>query len=187
MSEKAEDIIHAARAMFSRYGYSKTTMGDIAHQAGVARQTVYNAFPGKDEILRAVVRLTGEETRRAVHADWDTSDSLDEMLGSFCKHGPVAWYEVMRTAPDWAELMDGVHKAASAEIETLNNQWRSDLKAALVNKDVKSNQDGLTLDDVIDFFYSASANAKHGAETVDVLKKRLLAIRAATLALLKTT
>ena len=40
----------------ARHGTVKTTVDDIARQAGVSRATVYRAFPGgRDEVLRAVV------------------------------------------------------------------------------------------------------------------------------------
>ena len=51
MDERHLDILKAAWAMFARYGFGKTTMSDIANEAGVARQTVYNAFSSKDSSL----------------------------------------------------------------------------------------------------------------------------------------
>ena len=40
----------------ARYGTAKTTVDDIARQAGVSRATIYRVFPGgRDEILAAVV------------------------------------------------------------------------------------------------------------------------------------
>ncbi|MEO1554752.1 MAG: helix-turn-helix domain-containing protein, partial [Pseudomonadota bacterium] len=68
MDAKTEHIVRAGWAMFARYGYAKTTMSDIATEAGVARQTVYNAFASKEDILRAVVRVAGEESLTSVQA-----------------------------------------------------------------------------------------------------------------------
>ena len=49
-------IIDATLACLARHGTIKTTVDDIARQAGVSRATVYRAFPGgRDEILAAVV------------------------------------------------------------------------------------------------------------------------------------
>lgn len=50
------NIIDATLACLSRHGTVKTTVDDIARQAGVSRATVYRVFPGgRDEILGAVV------------------------------------------------------------------------------------------------------------------------------------
>ncbi len=49
-------IIDGTLSCLARYGTAKTTVDDIARQAGVSRATVYRVFPGgRDEILGAVV------------------------------------------------------------------------------------------------------------------------------------
>ena len=53
-------IIIKAIEVVSRHGIQKTTMGDIADAAGVSRQTLYNKFANKDEVLRGAIRYTSE-------------------------------------------------------------------------------------------------------------------------------
>jgi len=49
-------VLAAALVCLSRWGVAKTTLDDIARQAGVSRATVYRMFPGgKDTVLDAVV------------------------------------------------------------------------------------------------------------------------------------
>lgn len=50
-----ELIIDAAREVFARYGYAKTTMNDIARAIGKGKSSIYHYFTGKDEIFRLVV------------------------------------------------------------------------------------------------------------------------------------
>ncbi len=185
MTDKTHMIVSAAANMFARYGYSKTTMGDIANEAGVARQTVYNAFPGKEEILRAVVRQAGDETYSAVMASWADTDSIDDKLSAFHQYGPLKWFEAICAAPDLAELMDGLHRAASEEMTALDLKWRAALTEMLQTS--LAARDGLpaSIDDIVDFFYSASLNAKHGVQDLAQLRSRLATIKLATLALLK--
>ena len=71
MIDKTETILNAATVMFARYGYAKTTIGDIVTEAGVARQTVYNSFSSKEEILRAVVQRSGDQMHNAVINAWN--------------------------------------------------------------------------------------------------------------------
>jgi AcrR family transcriptional regulator len=46
-------IAAAAAALHEEVGIAKTTVADIARRAGVQRLTVYNHFPGLDELLPA--------------------------------------------------------------------------------------------------------------------------------------
>ena len=48
-----EKIISAALALFSERGIGKTSMEEIAYQAGVTRVTVYRHFPDKKELIQA--------------------------------------------------------------------------------------------------------------------------------------
>jgi AcrR family transcriptional regulator len=48
-------ILEAGRKLFSRKGFSETSMGDIARTAQVARATVYNNFDDKQDILAGII------------------------------------------------------------------------------------------------------------------------------------
>src|SRR5262249_35351087 len=52
--EREQQILDAAAAVIIRQGYDKTTMSDIAHEAGASRGTVYLYFKGKEEIFEAL-------------------------------------------------------------------------------------------------------------------------------------
>ena len=49
-------ILETARQLFGAKGYSKTSMREIAAEAGVGTGNLYNYFPGKDELFRETVR-----------------------------------------------------------------------------------------------------------------------------------
>ena len=48
-------ILQAARERFLHYGFKKTTVDEIAADAGVGKGSVYLHFDGKDEILLSIV------------------------------------------------------------------------------------------------------------------------------------
>jgi AcrR family transcriptional regulator len=50
-------VVEAAQHLFVSRGYAATTMDDIARQAGVARQTVYQAGNSKAELMHRVIDL----------------------------------------------------------------------------------------------------------------------------------
>lgn len=181
MDAKTRDIVEAGWAMFARYGYTKTTMSDIAGEAGVARQTVYNAFAGKEDILRAVVRHSGEMSLNEVLSAWETVTSLDEKVSVFQKLGPEAWYNAIMAAPDWGALMDGVNTAAAGELRALEEKWVAAIRKMLSDT-LGSDRDDL--EEIARFLYSASKNAKYGVTDVTQLRQRLATIHRATLALI---
>ncbi|MGH9246959.1 MAG: TetR family transcriptional regulator [Acidimicrobiales bacterium] len=48
-------ILDAAVATLIRYGEAKSSLGDVAREAGVSRQTVYRYFRSKDELIEAAL------------------------------------------------------------------------------------------------------------------------------------
>jgi AcrR family transcriptional regulator len=48
-------VLEAAARLFVEQGYTRTTIGEIAREAGVAVQSVYNAAEGKADLLHMVV------------------------------------------------------------------------------------------------------------------------------------
>ncbi len=55
-----EQIIEGARKVFERYGFSKTSMEDIAKAAGRGRRTIYTHFNNKREVFKAVIDMEVE-------------------------------------------------------------------------------------------------------------------------------
>jgi TetR/AcrR family acrAB operon transcriptional repressor len=53
--ERQQQILDAAAAVIVRLGYDKTTMSDIAEEAGASRRTVYQYFNGKEELFEALL------------------------------------------------------------------------------------------------------------------------------------
>jgi TetR/AcrR family acrAB operon transcriptional repressor len=55
-SDKTQNqILSAAAEVIIRLGYDKTTMSDIADQAGLSRRTIYLYFKGKDELFEELL------------------------------------------------------------------------------------------------------------------------------------
>jgi AcrR family transcriptional regulator len=63
---RAERLLDTAARLFGRWGYSKTSVDEIASEAGVSKGAVYLEFRDKEELLRAVVRREIER----YSADW---------------------------------------------------------------------------------------------------------------------
>lgn len=58
---RKQEIISAARDLFLKNEYEKTSMQDIITQLGIAKGTIYHYFNSKEELLDAVVENTVAE------------------------------------------------------------------------------------------------------------------------------
>src|SRR5512147_1940166 len=54
-NERQQQILDAAAAVIIRLGYDKTTMSDIAEEAGASRRTIYLYFKGKEELFEELL------------------------------------------------------------------------------------------------------------------------------------
>jgi AcrR family transcriptional regulator len=76
-------LVDAAETCFMKFGVAKTTLEDIASEAGVSRATVYRYFDGgRDEIILGVVlreaRSFLSTLRTRVQRESDLSDAIVE-------------------------------------------------------------------------------------------------------------
>jgi AcrR family transcriptional regulator len=66
---RRDEILEAARELFSRHGYAATSMRDIADADGIKASSLYSHFRSKAEILRLVVTpVTDDVVQAQVHA-----------------------------------------------------------------------------------------------------------------------
>ena len=74
-------LLDAALAVFSRYGYQKTSMDEVARSAQLSRQGLYLHFATKEELFQAAVRNALEHSSgAAVAALTSVSLPLDQRL-----------------------------------------------------------------------------------------------------------
>ena len=78
-----ERIVQAARRCLERWGADKTSMDDVAGEAGVSRMTVYRAFGDKAKLITAVVVLEQELFLEQASEELDEQDTLEDQLATF--------------------------------------------------------------------------------------------------------
>ncbi|MEX2100229.1 MAG: TetR/AcrR family transcriptional regulator [Acidimicrobiia bacterium] len=72
--------IEATLACIARHGLTKTTVDDIARQAGCARATLYRYFGGKQELVGATVAAETGRIARRLEAAAAGADTLEDTL-----------------------------------------------------------------------------------------------------------
>jgi AcrR family transcriptional regulator len=76
----AERILDAAYQRVSDIGLSRTTVEDVAREAGLTRQTIYRYFPSKDDLVRALLMREEERLLDGVRAVFAGSSDLLQAL-----------------------------------------------------------------------------------------------------------
>ncbi|MBX7160472.1 MAG: TetR/AcrR family transcriptional regulator [Acidimicrobiia bacterium] len=102
----AERIFAAAEECFARYGFQKTSMEDIAREAGLSRRSVYRHFPDKAALFNAVAAEHArvfliEITERTAALDGLSAqiEEVARLTGRYMREDPVS-AALMRTDPD---------------------------------------------------------------------------------------
>lgn len=86
MQDMEARILQAARTLLLHYGFDKTTLSNIADEAGVARSTVYKRWKKKEDIFQAVLmresRIFLADIAKRIEADPEGGT-----FTAFFKHG----------------------------------------------------------------------------------------------------
>jgi AcrR family transcriptional regulator len=100
-------IVEATYACVARRGMAKTTVEDVAREAGLSRATVYRAFPGgREELINATVSWAVFDFFAKLYDRIQGANSLEEVMerGIMFAHRSILDHEVlqrvMQTEPD---------------------------------------------------------------------------------------
>jgi len=138
-----QQIVNAARAHFFSHGFRSVTMDDLALELGISKKTLYAHFPGKFDLLEAVladklasVEATLEEVTRAHPDDFPatlrsllagTQHELDEIKPPFVR-------DMRQKAPEVFKL---VERRRAALIQRYMGKFFVDgQRLGMVRKDV---------------------------------------------------
>ena len=78
-----DDIISVAAKIFTRFGYKKTTMEEIAMASRKGKSSIYYYFSSKEDIFRAVVEKEAEELRKDLKSAINEEDNPINQLKKF--------------------------------------------------------------------------------------------------------
>jgi AcrR family transcriptional regulator len=108
-------IVSGARRHFFANGFRHVTMDDLAGELGMSKKTLYAHFPGKNDLLKAVLRDKFAEVDadldRLVHASAaDFPAALRELLAGVQRHTseiqPHFIRDIRRGAPELFQLVE---------------------------------------------------------------------------------
>lgn len=103
---KAARAVAAAAEVFLRYGYARTTMGDIAKAAGMSRPSLYLLFPGKESAFTAATAFMSRQRLVEIEEAVRALTGLEQKLACACDMLLTGVFELQQRAPDARDMDD---------------------------------------------------------------------------------
>lgn len=88
------EILIAAKSLFGEFGLKKTTIEDISAASGKGKSTLYNYFPGKNEIFEAVVKYEMNGVLAKLRESVNAVNGAKEKLKVFLRVQSTAMLEL---------------------------------------------------------------------------------------------
>lgn len=83
--EKKKKVYEAAKKLFARFGFRKTTVDEIAENAGISKRTMYEVFRSKEQILAELVLWEAINFRRFSLGQLKHLDDAARKLRKLCE------------------------------------------------------------------------------------------------------
>ena len=148
-AEKRTAILEAAQRCFWRHGVRRTSIDDVAREAGVAKGTVYLHFESKEDLFGTLTRELCTEALAAVRTELDGSGPLQRRLTGALDAKIGRFHRLLAGSPHAAELLESKTAVAAPSVSELDTAFRKALEQALaearVGRDSRGRAEALEL------------------------------------------
>lgn len=152
-----EDVVFsikkAARDLFRKYGYNKTSVNELAKQARISKATFYKIFPSKEVILHEVLMDYIRENVEDILSTRIKEPDLATFLGKTILRVSRVTYTVCNEFVGWEFIRESTN--AQEYLKTLSD----DLEFLLLSSFIKNEVIGSTIsEDKLTFLIKSSKN-----------------------------
>lgn len=130
-SDTGARILEAAVSVFSRYGFRRASVDDVAREAAVAKGTIYLYHESKESLFRAVGQavadrlLDGAATARAAEG------TAAERLRLVLEAKFLYLYDIVTRSPHAVELLDSKGRLLADVFEAADRKYQAHVAAVL--------------------------------------------------------
>jgi len=104
--DRQESIVDAAMDCFGRHGYRRTSMDEVAKEAGISRAALYLYFPNKEALFRALCEDVHDKLGIAAEGAAACEGTFEEKLTGIFDAKISVFFEVLAATEHGAELLD---------------------------------------------------------------------------------
>jgi AcrR family transcriptional regulator len=129
-------VLDAALELFLEHGYERTSMDAIARALGVTKPVVYDCYPSKEELFKALLRREERRVLEQIAAALPTGADLDDPERTLAD-GFTAFLEAVVAAPDAYRVVllgEGGANAAVQRRFRLGREQQVEAVAALARR-----------------------------------------------------
>jgi AcrR family transcriptional regulator len=128
MSNLSDDqtgpVLSAAMTLFARHGYQRTSMADVAAEAGISRATLYARFRDKAALFDGLATALVDRALAAAEAAWTDAAPLADNLEATILAKDLPLYRMLRASPHGAALLAVDADLTRAHAERLESGYR---------------------------------------------------------------
>jgi len=191
-SAKPNAIVLAGLQLFTRYGYRKTSIDDIAQAAQVAKRTVYLHFENKAAVFLAILEYLGDQVRlRCAAAELEGGTPVDRLTGLLNAYFGMG-FDLFSKSEHMPELEETFSKLARTKIGGLNTEYEDRLARFLRSLEktgeIGGPPRGLTVEQIVHILMRAAEGAKHDSRVQGdrkALERRLRELAVLAMAAMK--
>lgn len=133
--EKSTKIIEAATDTFIRFGFRKTTLGDIAEAADMSRPALYQCFSNKEDIFLAVVEEYFSSMYNAAEQQLAKTSTVEARLNVVFDNWIIVPYKLISKSSSANELYELAYGFAAGVIDKQQDRLREQLSVAVSGAD----------------------------------------------------
>jgi AcrR family transcriptional regulator len=167
-SAKPNAIVLAALELFTRYGYRKTSIDDVAQAAQVAKRTVYLHFENKAAVFLAILEYLGVQVReRCAAGERAAGTPVDRLTGLLDAYFGMG-FDLFSKSEHMPELEETFSRLARSRIGELNAEYANRLEQFLRSLEktgeIGGPPPGLTEEQIVQILLRAAEGAKHDSK-----------------------
>ncbi|GER70089.1 TetR family transcriptional regulator [Weizmannia acidilactici] len=152
--EKQNKIVDAALTAFGKNGYKKTSVSDIAAEAGISKPMIFHYFGTKKDLYLYLIRLCGDTIMKGINEKFDP--------------GVTDFFDRIKLAGDIKLQVIKKHPAILSFLTSMffekDEEVRPDINAFLGDKEIESFRNKVAIDGI------DASKFKDGVDPNKVLK-----------------
>ncbi len=171
--ESFKRILAAALTLFSRHGLQRTSMTDIAREAGIGRATLYLRFSEKRAVFEALAASLIDQALARAEAAWVPDAQLSENINATLLAKDLEFHRMLNATPHGAELLELEAEMTAPHVARLDAGFagllaRRGRELVLQGADLTAfgGEDGFAA-----FLATAGSGLKHQARTEEAFRK----------------
>jgi AcrR family transcriptional regulator len=142
-------ILEAAQQLFLHYGYKKTTIDDIAQEAGIGKGTVYLYFDGKEDILLTIAAGVKRNITAQMEAIAHSLAPPEEKLRRMLLSSILTVHDAVNSTAHGLELVDEMLRPKIMKCGMEQKEAQLDLLAEVLAEGVRRGEFSVPEGDVM--------------------------------------